>query len=655
MATNVSTGEPKTRSIQRRTPNADAPTDPPSTTIADIPTDLPTTTIDFVPDSPPMTTNLKHVVANTQTTVVNREAHSPHPLSCQFTNNEVPHEIQHLYNVCLNNPKSPPKKIPPPSRMLQLDLAPTSPSSTQSIPSPSPKSPFSSLIENLEDLKMEGYKEFITKLSPAKKVIFFQKLFDTFSSPPLEWGGGDPLCMPTITKSLFEHAHVSSSDHHTHTNPRPQDKGKRKITTPNTQEKGKTSIENSNPPLEAQNSLENLPIPIHFDTICQGSVLEYKELLSKRHRAQDVLHKYETDLKENFIPNSLRINPPRVTINNENAQNILNKKLNDLTAEYRKNCTLALIEAQKTLAISFTETINKFPTTVEQRLQDIVSMLLDIPLHNLVTSHQWEEKLQHWKNETFAKFNSHLEQATLEFSIQISLEAKTKVANKSAQDAIVSKSMTMGKEKTINTLIDDGLKKIKNQVDNYLKPFLEKINKENPNTHPKNTAMPPTKNGGTRTHKASNSSPTAPTSFLRTQSFIPSYGQSYAYPVPPTHPIPPTYPIFVPMNVPPPTSLPPPMKQSMSHFETIKPTTRSYPRPSVPRPPVLQPPVPRPPIPRPTPYPRPPVKRPTPHPRPPVPQGAPNTRTTGPKLNPLPGKYVGVDLENYIGSRFFNR
>ena len=117
-------------------------------------------------------------------------------------------------------------------------------------------------------------------------------------------------------------------------------------------------------------------------------------------------------------------------------------------------------------------------------------MLSDIPLHN-----QWEEKLQHWKNETFAKFNSHLEQATLEFSIQISLEAKTKVANKSAQDAIVSKSMTMGKEKTINTLIDDGLKKIKNQVDNYLKPFLEKINKENPNTHPKNTAMPPTKNG----------------------------------------------------------------------------------------------------------------------------------------------------------------
>ena len=213
----------------------------------------------------------------------------------------------------------------------------------------------------------------------------------------------------------------------------------------------------------------------------------------------------------------------------------------------------------------------------------------------------------------------------------------------------------MGKEKTINTLIDDGLKKIKNQVDNYLKPFLEKINKENPNTHPKNTATPPTKNGGTRTHKASNSSPTAPTSFLRTQSFIPSYGQSYAYPVPPTHPIPPTYPIFVPMNVPPPTSLPPPMKQLMSHFETFKPTTRSNPRPSVPRPPVLQPPVPRPPISRPTPYPRLTVKRPTPHPRPPVPQGAPNTRTTGPKLNPLPRKYVGVDLENYIGSRFFNR
>ena len=639
------------RSTQRRTPNIDAPTDPP------------TTTIEFVPDSPPMTTatNLNsHATANAQATTINREAPSPLPLSCQFVNNEVPRHIQYLDDGILNNPKSPPKIIPPPTRTLQLDLAPTSPTTTQSLPSPSPKSPFTSLIENLEDLKTEGYKEFITKLSPAKKVIFFHKLFDIFSSPPVEWGGGDPFCMPTITNPLFEHAHASCSDHHTPTNPRPQDKGKRKITTVNTQEKGNTSIENSNPPLEAQNSLENLPIPVHFDTISQGSILEYKELLSKRHRAQEVLHKYETNLKENFIPNSLRINPPRVTINNENAQNILNKKLNDLTAEYRKNCTLALIEAQKTLAISFTETINMFPTTVEQRLQDIVSMLSDIPLHNLVTSHQWEEKLQHWKNETFAKFNNHLEQATLEFSIQISLEAKTKVANKLAQDSIVTKSMTMGKEKTINTLIDDGLKKIKNQVDNYLKPFLEKINKENPNTHPKNVPMPPTKNGGTRTHKTSNPSPTAPTSFLRTQSFIPSYGQSYAYPVPPTHPKPPTYPIFVPMNVPPPTSLPPPVKQSMPHLETIKSTTQSYTRPLVPRPPIPQTPVPRPLVPRPlvpqpTPYYPRPVKRPTPHSWPPVPQPAPNTRTMGPKLNPLPGKYRGVDLENYIGSRFSNR
>ena len=71
---------------------------------------------------------------------------------------------------------------------------------------------------------------------------------------------------------------------------------------------------------------------------------------------------------------------------------------------------------------------------------------MDIPHHNLATPHQWEEKLKHWKNKTLTKFNN-LEKNTLEFSIQISLEAKTKAANKSAQDTIISKFMTVDKKK----------------------------------------------------------------------------------------------------------------------------------------------------------------------------------------------------------------
>ena len=151
------------------------------------------------------------------------------------------------------------------------------------------------------------------------------------------------------------------------------------------QEKGKGKATMLNPSPEPLNPLENLPILVHFDTICQGSLLEYKELLSKRHRAQEVLHKYEADFKENSIPNSLRINPPRITINNENAQNTLNQKLLELTTENRKNCTLALIEAQQTLAVSLTETISNFPNIIEKRLQDIATMLLDILLHNIAT------------------------------------------------------------------------------------------------------------------------------------------------------------------------------------------------------------------------------------------------------------------------------
>ena len=66
-------------------------------------------------------------------------------------------------------------------------------------------------------------------------------------------------------------------------------------------------------------------------------------------------------------------------------ENLEDQKLNDVTIEYRQKCTLALIEAENPLASNFIEIFNIFPNMVEKRLQDISSMLLDIPLHNLVT------------------------------------------------------------------------------------------------------------------------------------------------------------------------------------------------------------------------------------------------------------------------------
>ena len=42
---------------------------------------------------------------------------------------------------------------------------------------------------------------------------------------------------------------------------------------------------------------------------------------------------------------------------------------------------------------------------------------------------------------------------TLEFSIQISLETKTKETYKTARDTIISKTMTMTKENMVNIII----------------------------------------------------------------------------------------------------------------------------------------------------------------------------------------------------------
>ena len=464
----------------------------------------------------------------------------------------------------------------------------------------------SKLLESLEELRTGGFPELTSTFTPVGKVALYHKIFEVFGTPPVELGYKNPSSTPLATNQ----SPPPSSSHHSHANMRAQDKGK-----------GKATMANPNP--EPPNPLENLPIPAHFDTICQGSLLEYKELLSKRHRAQEVLHKYEADFKENSIPNSLRINPPRITINNENAQNLLNQKLQELTSEYRKNCTMALIDAQQTLAISFTETLNNFPNIVEKRLQDIATMLLDIPLHNLATTQQWEEKLQQWKHETFTKLSNELEKATLEFSIQISLEAKTRAANQSARETIISKSMTMDKEKTVSTLIDDGLKKIKNQVDNYLQPFLEKINKGNPKNGgpplPKNRGAPKSHNYTRTPHVP----PTAPTSSLQAQSFIPNYGQSYA------HPAPPSYLGSRTVKAPTFTHRPSPATQPQSHQATH---TRTF-KPS--------------------------TQRPAPYPRPSTYPYTTNTHITrqNPPLLPNPQthtNHLGIDLGAYIGSHSSN-
>mgnify|MGYP000143751201 CR=1 FL=1 len=304
-------------------------------------------------------------------------------------NNKVP---IHLCDLCVEDEDST-RTTTPLNNKHKTPTPPNNPSNSKH------SRELSTLLENLEELRTEGFPEFTSTLTPTGKLALYHKLFEVFGSPPLELRYKDP----SATRLTNNGSPPPSSSRHIPTNMRAQEKGK-----------GKATMLNPSP--EPLNPLKNLPIPVHFDTICQGSLLEY-ELLSKRHRAQEVLHKYEADFKENSIPNSLRINPPRITINNENAQNTLNQKLLELTTEYRKNCTLALIDAQQILAVSFAETLNNFPNMIEKRLEDIATMLLDIPVHNLATMLQWEEKLQHWKHETLTKFNNELEKATSEFSI----------------------------------------------------------------------------------------------------------------------------------------------------------------------------------------------------------------------------------------------
>ncbi|KAI5063687.1 hypothetical protein GOP47_0022234 [Adiantum capillus-veneris] len=132
--------------------------------------------------------------------------------------------------------------------------------------------------------------------------------------------------------------------------------------------------------------------PVNFEVILSNSILEFKKLHGKLGRAKGFLAQLNELIRHQKAPKSLCIKPQKLTIDDSQAQALLNAKLASVTIQFQLNSTQALIQAQTILINNLQSYLDGYHSLVEEHFNDLNDRLLLISIP-LLSKQDWSLKL----------------------------------------------------------------------------------------------------------------------------------------------------------------------------------------------------------------------------------------------------------------------
>lgn len=253
-------------------------------------------------------------------------------------------------------------------------------------------------------------------------------------------------------------------------------------------------------------------LPSHLKDFLKKSIEEYKKMFLAFEKSQAYLKKLREQRAEGTVPNSLRLKPPRLTVQDEQGQAFLNQTLQDLCNNYRSSCLEVLIEAQQKLVENQEKKLDSYCTTFDASLQEILSLMASLELFDSPTP-MWHNTIQSWRASLLKDFKN----AINNFKVTHLLNAKIKEAaftkRKAAQDQAMGDAETLPTEPSIAKLVKEQVQKQVQAQVSKLKKSLGKEDKggqnkqkqqQKDNNKGNKSQQPKKKNGNNQVSKQGN-------------------------------------------------------------------------------------------------------------------------------------------------------
>ena len=144
--------------------------------------------------------------------------------------------------------------------------------------------------------------------------------------------------------------------------------------------------------------------------------------------------------------------PPRLIIEEVEAQALLNAKLIALNIQYQLDCTKIYIEAQTILVSKLDIELNSYVETVDERLTDLTNRLSSISFPR-VSNAAWSLQLNLWKESSLSTFNTSIQSAILKSHLTSSIEAAAHFKRNRSVDLLTEEVESLPKEETVAALV----------------------------------------------------------------------------------------------------------------------------------------------------------------------------------------------------------
>lgn len=223
----------------------------------------------------------------------------------------------------------------------------------------------------------------------------------------------------------------------------------------------------------------DMPIPSHLKDFLRKSVEEYKRMFLQFDKNLMFVKNLKQQNDEGKIINSLRIKPPRLTVQDPESQVLLQESLEKLAITYRLQCQNAYIATLETQLEKLRRKLNSYSSTFASNLQEILDYMVELSLVDSPST-LWHNTISKWKKDITTEFMKIVNN----FKVTHLLNAKIKQAafsrRKTAQDEAMGEADNLPTEPSIARLIKEQVQEqVKVQINKLKNDLLKKGDDQN--------------------------------------------------------------------------------------------------------------------------------------------------------------------------------
>lgn len=207
--------------------------------------------------------------------------------------------------------------------------------------------------------------------------------------------------------------------------------------------------------------------PDQIQVLVNKAFSGYKRLCIDAERSKDHLERLKNFSASGTLPKSLQVKPPRISVNDSEANSFLESKLNALQSDANKAFLLAYIEAVSKASANFDAKIKSCIDDFDSVLKGTCTALQHLPFMGV-----FSVSAEEWYKEGLNDFHNKCNLFLIDRSLKKAAKAQANASRESSRDASMAEADELPPDPTIAQLVNDKinqkLSSLSNKIDSLL-------------------------------------------------------------------------------------------------------------------------------------------------------------------------------------------